>query len=279
MTCATTNVPRGPLWWCATISCVALAVGCGANGAGAGEPTAKTTPEAAEEAGEATAGMDPRALLRQMSARLANAEALTFEANRHVDPGLIEGRDVPEEAAIRVFVKRPDKLYAVARTPTGTRHVYFDGQEVTVFEEEKGLYAKAQVSGTIDTMIQHLDERFGFVPPLADFVANDPYALMSEQVRQLRHVGTETVDGKSCERLEATGELATADLWLASDSSLPCRLVARFTRLEGEPETRVSFSSWNLDADLSDEMFSFEPPEGAVEIEMVPLSDLEEVNP
>lgn len=226
----------------------------------------------------AGAALEPAAaaVLHEMSDRLASIENLTFDATRHIDAALLEGRNAAEDAQIHVMLKRPDKVHAISRSNLGVRHFYFDGRSVTVYDESKNMYATVPMEGTIDEMVARLEDRFGFVPPLAEFIVNDPWAKIQGQVRAGRIVGTEMVGGKSCQKMQLTGEVATADLWVSADEDLPCRLVATFTEIEGDPQVRADFSNWKSAPELTNDMFTFKPPSGARQIPMVPVSDLDD---
>lgn len=252
----------------AALGTLALAAAC----AGAEAPVPEGQPAPSGAVLEPAAAAE----LHEMSGRLASIDNLTFDATRHIDAELLEGRNAAEDARIHVMVKRPDKVHAVSRGNLGVRHFYFDGRSVTVYDESKKMYATAPMEGTIDEMVERLEERFGFVPPLAEFIVNDPWAKIQGQVRSGRVVGTEMIGGKSCQKLQLTGEMATADLWVSADEDLPCRLVATFTEIEGDPQVRAEFSNWRSDPGLTDEMFTFKPPSGARKIPMVPVSELDD---
>jgi hypothetical protein len=112
------------------------------------------------------------------------------------------------------------------------------------------LYATVSLAGTIDDMVNALDERYGFTPPLADFVVNDPYRKFSTQIQSSLDKGKEAVNGLECDHLTLTGEIADADVWISIADHLPRRFVATFKDREGSPQLKVDFSDWNLAATL-----------------------------
>jgi hypothetical protein len=211
------------------------------------------------------------AAVRRMTTRLASARSFTVDAVRMMDAELLEGRPVPDSAGVHVEVKRPDKVHAVLVSPGHERHFYFDGHTVTVYDATKKFYATEPVRGSIDDMLRFLDERFSFMPPLAEFLANDPWAFLGVRVRSAELTGTRIFNGARCRQVNITGEMATAYLWLATDTGLPCGLSATFTRMEGSPNLRTTFANWRLDAAIPDARFVFTPPPGARRIPMMPL--------
>lgn len=214
-----------------------------------------------------------RAALMRMSRALASARSFSVDATRQVDAGLLEGRGLPDSAAIHIEVLRPDHLHVVSRRADGERHFYFDGHSVTVWDAAKRLYAVTPMAGSIDDMIRALDERYGFLPPLAEFLANDPWSFIAPQVGTARVTGVQLVGGRACRILDVGGETADATVWVAPATGLPCALVATFTQKQRTPRLRAAFGNWRMGDDLPAARFTFVPPADARQIPMMPLSD------
>ena len=222
---------------------------------------------------------DPDQILRQMSEKLAGARQLTFKASRQVDPALADSSPLAVSAEIEVAVSRPDKVKAQAASDLGVRRFYSDGQNFSLLDETMKLYATVPMSGSIDEMVGRLDEKFGFTPPLAEFVLNDPYQRIKEQVQSSAYRGKEAVNGAECHHLALTGQVADAELWVSVSDHLPRRLVAVFKDREGSPHLKMDFSDWDLSAKLEDASFVFEPPKDAEEVKMVKMEDSEQADP
>jgi hypothetical protein len=218
--------------------------------------------------------MDPAQKLRQMSETLARARQLTFKATRQLDAALVEGSNIAESAEIEVAVSRPHMVRARAVSNAGVRRFYADGQNVSLLDESMKLYATVPLSGTIDEVVDRLDEQYGFTPPLAEFVLNDSYHKFSTQMQSSVYQGKETVNGAECDRLTLTGEIADADLWVSRTDHLPRRFVATFKDREGSPQLKIDFSEWNLAATLEESVFTLDPPKDAEKITMAATEDV-----
>jgi hypothetical protein len=211
------------------------------------------------------------AAVRRMATRLASTRSFTVDAVRRVDAELLEGRTAPDSAGIHIEVRRPDRMHTVSSGPGEERHFYFDGQTVTVYDATKKFYATEPVRGSIDDMLRHLEENFGFMPPLAEFVANDPWAFMGLQPASAQLAGTQTLNGAECRQVNITGELTEAQLWVATSTGLPCGLSATFTRMEGRPKLRAGFSNWRLGTTVPNDRFVFRPTPDVRRIPMMRL--------
>ncbi len=229
----------------------------------------------------AAAEPDADQLLRQMSAKLAAAQSFSFEAKREIDPALTEGSPVPQKANVSVSVLRPNKIDAVAVSKSGTRHFIADGRTLTLLDARSNHYATVPMRTTIDGLVEKLDTKFGFVPPLADFAVSNPYAELRRQAKTITYLGVGKtkagflgLGGVQCHRIALQGKVADAELWIGVNDQLPYKMVATF-HLDGQPQLRIAFSHWNLTAPATAATFAFTPPPGAQKIEMMTTAQME----
>jgi hypothetical protein len=214
-------------------------------------------------------------VLKQMSDKLANAKRITFKVRREFQAASSEGETDDAKTDIDVAIGRPDKLLARSKGALGSRALYADGKTFSVVDQTMKLYATLPAVGeAIDDLVVRIEARYGFTPPLSEFMLNDPYKKMSKQIQNSSYKGTEVIDGVECHHIAAQGEFADAELWVAVTDQLPRRLIATFKQREGAPQLRADFSDWNLNASLEDKIFSFVPASDDVEIQMLPMEAL-----
>lgn len=253
-----------PLMFPAAFIFLALALAC------------STTPEN-PAATTAAVSNDPDQLLRQMSEKLAQAKNLSFKVDRKLDAALVEGRNVPESAQVEISVSRPGKLLAKSKSEDNTRQVFIDGQNLSIFDESMNLYATVPVPGTLDEVVAKIDEKYGFTPPLAEFILSDTYKALSPQIKSKTYVGKESVAGVECHHLSFGGEVADSELWIGTADLLPRKLVATFKNREGSPKLQADFSSWNLAPTFDDKLFAFVPPKDADKVDMITEAQMQEI--
>jgi hypothetical protein len=181
-----------------------------------------------------------------------------------------------------VLVQRPDKLAIRAKNREGTRVFLADGRTLTIHESNSNHYSVTPIPGTIDGLVDKLDEDYGFVPPLADYAVSNPYLDLRRQAHTVTYLGRETIGagflglgGTECDRIALAGNAADAELWIGVNDHLPRRLVATFRNLPSKPQLRVEFRRWDLDAKATAADFTFAPPKGATEIEMWTVSKMQ----
>jgi len=217
-------------------------------------------------------------ILRQMCAQLAAAKQFSFKAHREMDAALLPGSEVAQVADVEVTVERPNKAVAEARSKKGLRRMYFDGQTFSLLDAKMNLYASIPMATSIDGVVDQMDTRFGFVPPLGEFAVSDPYKEFQRDATAVSYVGRSTLPGGflnlesvQCEHLALTGPEADSEVWIGVNDHLLKKLVATFHRT-GNPQVRITFSSWNLNASVNPSDFTFTPPQGAQKIKMRPVA-------
>jgi hypothetical protein len=247
-----------PLLFSYVVSSLLLGLICGC---GTGKPTAATN--------------DPDELLRQMSEKLTQAKEFSFKVDRKLDAALVEGQNLPENTQIEISVSRPGKFLAKSESQDNIRQLVFDGENLSVYDQTMKLYATVPAPGTIDELVTKINEKYGFTPPLAEFILSDPYQALSPRIKSKAYKGKETVDGVECRHLSLGGEVADSELWIGVADLLPRKLVATFKDREGAPQLQADFSDWNLDDTLDDKFFTFVPPQDADKVEMVTETQME----
>jgi hypothetical protein len=250
-----------PLLFCSALILLGLASACG---------------PATEKPATTAGSNEPDQLLRQMSTKLSEAKNLSFKVDRKLDAALVEGRNVPESAQIEISVSRPNKFQAKSDSKDNVRRVFFDGQNLSIYDETMKLYASAPVPGTIDEAVAKIDEKYGFTPPLAEFILSDPYKALASQISSKTYKGKETISGVECHHLTLGSDEVDSELWIGTADLLPRKLVASFKNREGGPKLEAEFSSWNLAPTLDDKTFTFVPPADAEKIEMVTEAQMKE---
>jgi hypothetical protein len=255
--------PR-PLLFSFVVSSLLFGLACGC---GTAKPTAATS---------AVTTSDPGQLLRQMSEKLAQAQKISFKVDRKLDAALVEGRNIPENAQIEISVSRPDKFLVKSDSPDTARQFVFDGQNLSIYDETMNLYATVPVPGAIDEVMAKINEKYGFTPPLAEFILSDPYRALSPRIMSQAYKGKETVGGVECHHLSFGGEMVDSELWIGVADMLPRKLVATFKDFEGDPQLQADFSDWNLAATPDEKFFSFVAPQDAEKVEMVTEAQMKE---
>jgi hypothetical protein len=219
--------------------------------------------------------VEPRVeeLVRAMSERLARASAFAFEAEEVYD-------EVPEHSPRQqltsrrfVVLRRPNRLAGDTTGDAIHRSFYYDGRTFSATDKAQNVWASGTVPPTIDEALDWLFDQTGTVIPVADFLYADVYSRLMESVQRGVYLGIHDVAGVPSHHLSF--EQATIDwqLWIdAGPEPLPRKLVIAYKTEDEVPQYAVTIRKWNLGANVPDQAFRFDPPAGAMRVDVTALA-------
>jgi hypothetical protein len=219
--------------------------------------------------------VDPRAeqVLREMGAYLAAAKQFTVRADIRFDHVLPTGQKVQLSAVEDVAVRRPDKLYAEYDGDVGAKRFWYDGKDITMYDEDANVEATAAVPGEIDSMLDYLLKKYDFSPPLADFVYSDPYAILAPHAQLGLYLGEHVVDGVRCHHLAFVDPTIDWQVWVEDGSEIvPRKVVITYKMLPESPQFEAVLSHWDFDARLANARFVPMLPPGVPKIDFLPTA-------
>lgn len=227
------------------------------------------------------ASLGAEQILRDMGRTVGSAKQFSFKARRQADASLVNGLDPAEESRVSVTVSRPGKLAAISQSKNGTRKIFADGERFTLLDAKHNVYATVPMKTTLDGLVDIVDAKYGFTPPLAEFVVSDPYKDIRANAKSVSHLGRATVSGglfapkAECHRLALKGRVFDAELWVGVKDHLPRKLVATFKDRPGSPQLRITFTEWNLSAKPAAGAFTHTPSKGAVPVAMMTTAEMD----
>jgi hypothetical protein len=208
--------------------------------------------------------LDPRAVekLQRMSDVLAKTRSLSLKAESLYDQVESSGVKIKRAVSHEIVLRRPDSLYFRSVRDDGkVREGRYDGKALTVVPEGGGAYARVDVPGTVDTMLDLIQADYQVNVPVADLLYDNLYGRVKDRLLSGVDLGERTIGGEVLDHLsfETTG--VDWQLWLErGDRPLPRRLVVTFVNVPGEPEYLTVVKEWKLDPTIEGEMFRFDPP-------------------
>jgi hypothetical protein len=219
--------------------------------------------------------LDPKAesIMRKAGKRIQELKHITFEVIDTIDVVRETGQKVQYSHRRKATVSRPDKLAIESTGDVMNMNLYKDGSTITLLDKDRNVYAQMKDPGTIDQMIDTMQERFGVSTPLADLLSADPAKVLLEGVESGLYLGVHHVDEHACHHIACRGETLDWQVWIdAGENPLLRKLVITYKQQPGAPQyTLKQVSSTPLDS-VPAAAFQFEPPAGCEKIEFLPLS-------
>lgn len=208
-------------------------------------------------------------ILEEMSEYLGDAEEFSFKASARYEYLLKTGEKIEYGQNVSAAIKRSKRMHVSVDGDVTAREFTFDGKTASVFDPDSLEYATTPISGDIDKAVRTLIEEHGVIAPLADFLLEDSHKALSVGLDSATYVGIGEIDGTLCHHLAFRhDDRVDWQVWVdAGKTRAPRRFVIVYTSVEGAPEYRANLSDWDFSERFPDGMFSFSPPEGAVEVE------------
>jgi hypothetical protein len=215
---------------------------------------------------------DADAVLRAAGALLASAQRFTVHVDIVEEEFLASGHMVDSTREGDISVRRPNGLYVDRHDAGRHRRLFYDGNAVAILDVDANLYVRRSedVPADLDGFLDMLVEELGVPIPLADVIVADPYASFVGSALVGMHLGTSRVRGDKCHHLIFSNGEIDWQLWIALDGpALLHKVVIHYTDEPGSPRWEAHLSQWDLSADIPDARFTFTPPAGAHQIELV----------
>jgi hypothetical protein len=216
--------------------------------------------------------IEPKAnkYLKAMSSYLAGLKTFSFQVEESFDVVQEDGQKLQLGNQRQMSVMRPDKVAGESEGDTKHSRFYYDGKTVTVYDPAYKTYAVVPVPGTIDAMLDDLHDKYGIEAPLSDLLFADPYKVFTEHVHSGQYVGLNHVGKIKCHHLAFQQRILDWQIWIdAGAQPLPRKLVITFKRQYREPQYTAVIHKWDVNPQLSDALFTFQPPAGVRKVDFL----------
>jgi hypothetical protein len=216
-------------------------------------------------------------VLKEAAALLAGGGRFAFRAEETYDEILDAGIRVQLSNVQEVAVARPNRVAIDVNGDTMNRSAWYDGKTLSLFDKQQNAYSVVDAPLTIDETLDFVVEEYGLVFPLADVLYSDPYEALAGDAVFGAYLGLHQLGGLACHHLAFSNESLDWQIWIdAGEKPLFRKLVITYKDEPSEPQYIATFSNWNLQAEIPESLFRFEPPEGAERMEASALMPLAE---
>src|SRR4029434_9222474 len=100
-----------------------------------------------------------------------------------------------------VDLSRPDKMRTTRKTGFSDTETVYDGKTLSFLGKGKNVYMQAEVTGTIDSVIDQLRDKFHRQLPGADLLGSNVYDALMTDVTDVKDLGSGVIGGRECDHL------------------------------------------------------------------------------
>ena len=194
---------------------------------------------------------------------LRSADRFSVMAEVSYEDILTDGTRVEYHRESSVVLERPNHLRIDSESDKGRRSFFYDGNTLTVYRPDEGVYATVPAPDTIDALIDAAEAR-GIEIPSSDLLRNHPCQALGDHLETGTFAGRHYLDGGWYNHLLLSTDAVDVQLWVAQgDDPEIHRLVLTYTKQPGEPQYRALLKDWNFSPVINGSTFAFVPPSGA----------------
>lgn len=223
---------------------------------------------------EMATGVNPAAtqMLKSMTDYLGSLQQFSVHTENTLEDLLDSGQRVDIDVSANVIISRPNKLRA-ERKGVVSQTFYYDGKNLTLHDPDVNVYATESAPGTVEETLDFARESLGLMVPVADLVYRNNYALLMQDVISAVIVGKAVINGAECTHLAFHRPDVDFQVWVREgEQPLPCKYVVTDTSTPALISISTVMSEWNVAPAVTDDSFTFVPPEGAMTITFMPLN-------
>ncbi len=250
---------------------VVAAVLLSAPALGADGPTGSTAapPGATDPVSELTESQrEARALLKAMADHLAGLQSFTVNFRDGYDVVQATGQKIEFGETRRITLARPNLLRVEEIASDGRLDLaLFDGKDITVFNADTNLFARAPQPGSVDDALVYFVRDLRMRMPLARLLTTRLPTEWPKRVKTVDYVESVDIAGVRTHHVAGRTDAVDFQYWIKDGPSpLPLRVVLTYSGEPGQPQFWANFSDWNTSPRLPGTTFQFTPPAGARQI-------------
>ena len=148
------------------------------------------------------------------------------------------------------------------------RDYYFDGNIFTVASPNEDFYASMEITGGFETLGIIVRERADSVLPLWSIASRELPDKIMEKVEGGAYLGTTLIAGEPVHHLSFSQPDFDWQVWVSinEEAPVPVMLIGTEHGKTGWPQYRAYFSDWNMDPEIVEGQFAYQPEEGDIKM-------------
>ena len=226
------------------------------------------TAVAAEEEARSESQQLAGKLLSGMADYLAKLPGFKVRLIASYDAVQESGQKIEFNEIRQVTLLRPNLLRIEQQQSDGASDLtVFDGKEISVFDSDLGVYAKAPQPGSVDDSVVYFVRDLGVRLPLAAMLSTRLPEELSKRVQSTDYVELTNILGTPAHHIAARMNTVDVQAWIADgERPLPLRIVLTYKNDPGQPQFRAQFLDWDVKSVAASDAFRFQPPADAKQI-------------
>ena len=218
-----------------------------------------------------------RRLLKAMTDYVGAQQAIAFDYDATLEVVTKDRQKLELAASGMVSLARPDKIRATRSGGFVDIETVFDGRTLTFLGKNKNVYTQLEVPGSLDRLVNELQNKYDRPLPAADLFVTNAYDELMAGVTDVKDLGSGVIGGIECDYFAFRTKEVDWQIWIAQGASPhPCRYVITSTQIDDGPQYSIQLRNWKTGGQVAKTDFAFRPPAGARRIELDELRTMKD---
>ena len=171
-------------------------------------------------------------------------------------------------------LSRPDKIRVARSGGFADFEILYDGKTLTFLGKNANLFTQVAAPGTVDQLIDVLQDKYNRPLPGADLLMSNSYAELMQDVYDSKDLGSGVINGVECDALAFRKADVDWQIWIAQgERPYPCRFVVTSKLANGDPQYTIQFRDWKFGNDVAADDFAFKNASNAKQVALNEVQD------
>lgn len=223
---------------------------------------------------------DARAILKGMTDYLSGQNALSARYDTDIEIITTDLQKIQFTSSGELTLDRKVGLRASRTGGYSDVELMFDGKSATVYSHDSNSFATVDAPGSVNDLVERLRNDHSIEVPGADLLLAGAYEKLTEDVVDAKYVGLGVIDGVECDHLAFRNAETDWQIWIdAGEHPVPRKYVITSKTVAQAPQYTLRIKELHTDLKTDAGAFEFKAPEGASQVDVDGLGDIDEVPP
>lgn len=220
---------------------------------------------------------DARNLLKAMSDYMTSQKAISFDFDTTLEVITKDNQKLALASSGAITLNRPGKIRATRAGGHADIEMLFDGKKLTLIGKNVNAYTQIDVPGTVDNLVDVLQNEYDRPLPAADLLLLNVYNALMSGVIDVKDLGSGVIGGIECDYLAFRNKEVDWQIWIAQGSKpYPCKYVVTSKDVPHSPQYSIQVRNWKTGSAVAADDFSFKNSTGAQKVD---IKDLKGMSP
>jgi hypothetical protein len=221
-------------------------------------------------AGEA----DAKKLLKAMSDYMASEKSISFNFDAGLEVVTKDDQKLALLSSGSVVLNRPDKVRFTRAGGFADIELMSDGKTLTLLGKNANIFVQTDAPGTVDQLVNDLQEKFNRPMPAADLLLTNSYDELTSDVIDIMDLGSGVIGGVECDYLAFRKKEVDFQIWIAQGSKpYPCRFSITSRTVPGTPQYSIQLRDWKTGGEAATAEFTFKNAGNSTKVEIKDVRD------